>query len=119
MLTDLGKELRKFRIDHDVTLLTMAASLGLSASMLSSVETGKKPAPASLTDRLLANYPELAPYEKRLRQFAAQTRPDVRIAFGTNDRANAWLVELSQQFETLTPVQLEALARALPGASQC
>ena len=43
MLTPFGKEARKWRIDNDVAMKTMASDLGVSVSYLSAVEHGKKP----------------------------------------------------------------------------
>ena len=41
-LTAVGKALRKFRIDRDLTLREMAEKIGVTSSLLSSVETGRK-----------------------------------------------------------------------------
>ncbi len=41
-LTAFGKALRKFRIDRDLTLREMAEKIGVTSSLLSSVETGRK-----------------------------------------------------------------------------
>ena len=51
MLTSFGKELRKYRIDNDILLGEMASKIGVSASFLSSVETGKK----KLTEKIINN----------------------------------------------------------------
>ena len=51
-LTELGKFLRIFRIEKGLSLREMAHCVGVSASMLSAVETGKKNAPISLIDNI-------------------------------------------------------------------
>ena len=46
MLTELGKFLRKLRIDHSEILKDMADKLGVTVSFLSAVENGKKHMPS-------------------------------------------------------------------------
>ncbi|EPZ76653.1 hypothetical protein M798_01860 [Brucella melitensis ADMAS-G1] len=43
MTTELGKELRKLRIDHNERLLDMSKKIGKSSAFISAVETGQKP----------------------------------------------------------------------------
>ncbi|WP_335333622.1 helix-turn-helix domain-containing protein [Candidatus Sodalis pierantonius] len=45
MVSNLGKYLRKLRIDHDMTLRDMADCLGISAAYVSAIELGKRAAP--------------------------------------------------------------------------
>ena len=42
MITELGKHLRKIRIDHGEILKNMADKLGVTSSFLSAVEIGKR-----------------------------------------------------------------------------
>lgn len=55
MITRYGKELRKFRIDHSLTLREMAKGIDVSAAYLSAIESGKK----NITDEIflkIANF---------------------------------------------------------------
>lgn len=54
--TDLGKALRKLRIDEMETLGDMADKLGITSSYLSAIEKGKRPAPDGLTDKIADIY---------------------------------------------------------------
>ncbi len=56
MITELGKFLRRLRIDHGEILYNMATKLGVSITFLSSVETGKKNMPSEWVDKLSALY---------------------------------------------------------------
>jgi transcriptional regulator with XRE-family HTH domain len=56
MLTELGKFLRKLRIDHGELLKDMADTLKVSAAFLSSVETGKKNPPSGWYDAIVRAY---------------------------------------------------------------
>lgn len=42
MITEFGKQLRKLRIDKEITLRGMAEAMDISPSQLSSIETGKR-----------------------------------------------------------------------------
>jgi len=56
MITEIGKELRKLRIDHNERLLDMAKKMGKSAAFISSVETGKKAPPQGFEDEIIRLY---------------------------------------------------------------
>lgn len=70
MVTDFGKAVRKARIEADVTLTAMAATMGISATFLSTLETGKRKVSAVWVAKIqayfnargiaLPNLPELA-----------------------------------------------------------
>jgi transcriptional regulator with XRE-family HTH domain len=57
MLTNLGRLLRKIRIDHGEVLKNMADRFGVTASYLSAVENGKRPIPEAWERIILSNYP--------------------------------------------------------------
>lgn len=52
MLTEFGKELRKLRIDHEISLKDLAEKLDVSPAYLSSIETGRKPVNALILNRI-------------------------------------------------------------------
>lgn len=52
ILTNLGKQTRKLRIDNEELLMDMANKLGISASYLSAIETGKRKAPKDLIEKI-------------------------------------------------------------------
>lgn len=56
MTTELGKEIRKLRVDVDENLSSMAKKLGMSISYLSAIENGTREIPAGFVDRLSESY---------------------------------------------------------------
>jgi transcriptional regulator with XRE-family HTH domain len=56
MINDLGKMLRKIRIENDERLFHMAEKIGVSVAFLSAIETGRKSPPANIVDRIAAAY---------------------------------------------------------------
>ena len=55
-ITEFGKFIRKFRLDHDERLFDMAQKLQVSSAFLSSVETGKKSIPQKMLDKIKTVY---------------------------------------------------------------
>lgn len=55
-VTELGKFLRKIRIDLEENLKDMADKLGVAASYLSSIESGKRNVPSTLAANLVKAY---------------------------------------------------------------
>lgn len=56
MINDLGKMLRKIRIEKDERLLHMAEKIGVSIAFLSAMETGRKSPPLNILDRIVTAY---------------------------------------------------------------
>jgi transcriptional regulator with XRE-family HTH domain len=56
MLNDLGKFLKKLRVDEGEVLADMAGRLGVSPSYLSAIENGKRALPDDLVKRLCEEY---------------------------------------------------------------
>jgi transcriptional regulator with XRE-family HTH domain len=55
-LTNFGKFIRNYRMDHRILLKQMADRLGISSAFLSSVETGSKQIPQDLESKLVEAY---------------------------------------------------------------
>jgi transcriptional regulator with XRE-family HTH domain len=110
MITNLGKELRKLRVDLGITLYDMAGAVGVSPSLLSSVETGKKPATESLIDKLAAVYHEVRDHKSRYMGLAMETRDEVRIRLQEDDAyRNDVAIAFARNFDTLSRSQLDAI----------
>lgn len=56
MLTELGRELRKLRIDKKENLAKMSKKLGVSVSYLSAIENGARDVPHDFVGRLSESY---------------------------------------------------------------
>lgn len=79
MLTELGKFIRKLRIDQGVLLGEMAKKLSLSSAYLSAVENGKKNATEALLVSV-SKYFSLTPsQDKELRRAAADSPASVKL----------------------------------------
>ena len=56
MITEIGKELRKLRIDRDERLLDMSERLDKSSAFISAVERGTKTPPIGFEDLVIKVY---------------------------------------------------------------
>ena len=56
MLTEIGKELRKIRIDNDENIKAMASKLDMSIAYLSSIESGNRTIPEGLVENVVEKY---------------------------------------------------------------
>lgn len=67
--TELGKYLRKLRIDHGEVMKEMADKLGITTSYLSAIELGKRTPQEDLIEKVAGQY-ELPSDQKRRLLFA-------------------------------------------------
>jgi len=112
MITELGKELRKIRIDKDERLLDMADRLGKSAAFISAVETGKKSPPAGFEEAIIAAYDLNIEAAMRLRSAADRARSAFTIQPNTQlGRDTAGL--LARKMNTLSSDDLDAILKIL------
>ncbi len=114
MLTAMGKELRKLRIDLGVTLVQMAEVMGVSATMLSAVETGKKKVPGDFVDRIVVAYPALQEKREALLSLANLSNGEVVVSLASASAEDAELAtELAQRFGELSDEDKALLRRLL------
>ena len=55
-MTELGKFLKKLRIDHDETQMEMAKKLGCASAFISCIERGLKNIPCEIHEKILNTY---------------------------------------------------------------
>lgn len=112
MLTEIGKELRKLRIDQSERLLDMAARLQKSSSFISAIEVGKKPPPASFEETVINVYKLDTEAAEKLRQAADQSRHHFTLEPSTAEgRDVAGL--LSRRMDRLTNDEFEEIRTIL------
>lgn len=110
-LTEFGKALRKHRIDHSMTMMTLATGIGVTPSYLSNVETGRKAVNASLIEKIV-NFMGLSEQEAQtLTDAAAKTLPEVTLRPSNDFEANLALT-FARRLESKS-VNYDALLKAL------
>lgn len=108
-MTKLGRELRKIRLDLGITLYEMATAIGISSAMLSSIETGKKPAPSNLIDKLASEYEAVKGRKTEFVNLANETKNEVRIVLGERSDANELAFAFARKFDSLSSAEISQL----------
>jgi transcriptional regulator with XRE-family HTH domain len=112
MQTELGKELRKLRIDKEERLMQMATRLNVSASFISAVETGKKSPPVGFERQVAAAYDLSAADLQRLCDAADASRVAFTIS-PTSPLGRNTAGLLARQIGSLSDEQLESIRKIL------
>ncbi len=110
MLTAFGKELRKLRITAGELIRDMADKLGVTASYLSAVETGKRQIPDGWVSKISDLY-TLSSIERSTLQKAADSSA-LSVKFnldGMNDRRRQTAVLFAREFGELDDQKLEQI----------
>lgn len=89
MLTALGKELRKLRIDRGERLVDMGGQLRVSASFLSAIEIGTKAPPKGFELAVIKAYGLDEVAAKAIRKAADRSRTTFTIEARTNPARDA------------------------------
>ncbi len=121
MLTEIGKFLRKARIDHGWLLKDMAEGVGISAAHLSTIETGKRQITQDLVSRLgaflglSAGTQEYATLEKA----ALLSRGQVEIGMkGMSAKHQETALAFSRQFNEMNSNDLDRILQVLNSAQK-
>ena len=110
--TELGKKLRKLRIDRDETLLDMAERVGQSSAFVSAVEFGKKPAPESFVAAVIRAYGLDDETAQELRSAADRSRASITIRAKEPEMRDLAGM-LARKIDTLTFDQVQDIQRIL------
>ncbi len=116
MATELGKFLRKLRIDKEEVLLDMANKLGVAPSFLSSVENGKKRMPSAWNKKICDLY-ELTDLQRELfDQAVASTESQIVLSFDDScDSKRELAVAFAREYQSLTREQIDEIRRIMRG----
>jgi len=108
MSKDLGKELRKIRIDAGERLLDMADHLGMSVAFLSAIETGRKQPPMDFSTKLFKSYKLEPTLATRIVQLCARARDNFTLAASTPLQRDT-AAELAMGFARLSDDELNRI----------
>lgn len=112
MITEIGKELRKLRIDKEERLADMAMRLDVSSSFVSAIETGKKAPPAMFEEKVANAYDLPVVDRDRLARAADASRTAFTIS-PTSSLARDTTGLMARRINTLSEGDLENIRRIL------
>lgn len=116
MYTELGKYLRKLRIERDLLLKDMAMTLNITPAYLSSIEHGKREANIKFINIIIKAY-ELDKVEQSLLLEALDnSRSQIELNLNSKTSQHKELgVAFARKFEGLTKEQIEEFLSVLKG----
>lgn len=114
-LTKFGSFIRKYRIDKTIYLKDMADKLGITSAFLSAMETGSKPIPLGMEEKILS-YFEMTPQEKSdLLNAVDETRTQASIKISNNKLEQQLVGAFCRQLNTLDDEKKKAILKILNG----
>jgi len=114
MLTAIGKELRKLRIEREERLQDMADTLGISPAFLSAVEIGHKSPPDDFAERIIKAHGLKGDEAESVVRAVDRSRKTFRLTPASpvaHDTAGL----LARKFNTLSDEQLQHIRLVLRG----
>jgi transcriptional regulator with XRE-family HTH domain len=119
MLTELGRFLRKLRIDRGELIKDMAGKLGVTASYLSAIEVGKRKMPPPWTARLAELYGLDDAAETALRDAAARSAKVIPLDMtGADGDKKDVAILFAREFETMDDALLAQIRDLLKRNTQ-
>ena len=116
MLTDLGRLLRKIRIDHSEILKNMADHFGVTSSYLSAVENGKRPIPEAWEAIILSIYHLDENQEAELRRAVVKSLENIKLNVSDVNYAHKEVAfTFARQIAELSDEKLYAIKKILGG----
>lgn len=113
-MTQLGKELKKLRIDLGITLADMALSLGISPAFLSAVENNKKRVPDSFLANLAINYAYVQENREKFEVLINQARNEVVLKLDNPTyKETSIATALARKFSSLSEQDKDVLLNLL------
>lgn len=112
MTTEIGKELRKLRIDEDERLLDMSQRLNKSSAFISAVERGTKSPPSGFEELVIKAYQLAGNTADALRRAADRSRKAFTIEADTPlARDTAGL--MARRMDSLSDDELKSIFQIL------
>lgn len=106
-LTPFGKQVRKHRIDRGMLLKEMADGVGLTSAWLSAIESGQKPIPAGLAEKISIFLDLDIEKQEELKELAERSK-SVKITGVRADRQDVATV-LARRFNDIGEDDLNAI----------
>lgn len=113
-VTEIGKFLRKLRIEEDMLLKDMAEKLEISSALLSGIELGKKAISDSVLKKISKAFNLSSEQIAELEQAASVSQPQVKIDLvGKSADEREMVVSFARKYESLSAEQKEQLKKLL------
>ena len=114
MATELGKYLRRLRIENDELMKTMAERLGLASSTLSSIEAGRRNPSKSFVEKVVEVYSLDAAEVSALMDAFNRSKDEVALRIkGLPSKDQKLAVSFARKFADLSDEQKDEIRSVL------
>lgn len=114
MLTEIGKFLRRYRIDNGLLLKDMAGKVGVTSAYLSAVENGKKRPTEDLVGKIINAYDLDSEKATELNEayFRSVNEISISTAGYSTEQTNLGLI-FARKIDSLTSDEINSLIKIL------
>ncbi len=114
MITEVGRFLRKLRIDSNEVLYDMAQKLGCTSAFISSIELGKRPVPSEFQRKLTELYDLTSDQQEEFQYAIDQSAHSVTIPLDElNDSTKGLALVFARRLKTMEEKEAEKLLEYL------
>lgn len=114
MVTELGKMIRIFRMEHGLLLKDMADKLGYPPSFLSAIEMGRKSVPEDFLEKFFNAYDIAADDRENFKEAAKNSVQSVKLdLMGTSNEQRKLAITFARRFEDLDEKQIAEIQKLL------
>ena len=114
MLTDFGKIIRLYRIEHGLLLKDMANKLGYPSSYLSAMEMGRKSVPDAYLEKLFDSFVFAEEEKIAIKKAASNSVSSVKLDLNDVENSKRNLaICFARKFDGLSEAQISGLLKYL------
>ena len=114
MITEVGRFLRKLRIDSNEVLYDMAQKLGCTSAFISSIELGKRPVPSEFQRKLTELYDLTSKQQEEFQYAIDQSAHSVTIPLDElNDSTKGLALVFARRLKTMEEKEAEKMLEYL------
>lgn len=113
-VSDLGKFLRKLRLERSEILFDMAQRMNCSSAFISAIELGKRPMPIDFQQKLIRIYDLTEEQQEEFQHAIDQTAKNITIEFkDLDDHSKELALVFARRLRTLEEKEAEKLLNLL------
>lgn len=113
-VTDVGRFLRKLRLDENEVLFDMAKKLECSSAFISAIELGKRPIPYDLQQKIIIIYSLSENQQKDFQRAIDQSAKSVTIGFDElSDNSKELALVFARRLRTMEDTEAAKLLNLL------
>ena len=119
LVTEVGRFLRKLRVDADEVLFDMSQKMGCSSAFISSLELGKRPVPSDFQQKLIQIYNLTVEQQNDFQRAIDQSTSNITIELGDlNESSREVALVFARRLKTMEEKDSAKLLKWLQGSDE-